>query len=246
MNIKISILLFFMVLTAKSLMAEQNIMFEKANQLYHNKMYDSAAKLYLHMIEDGYCSAELYYNAGNAFYKINNIGWSVWSYRKAQLLRNDKNVQDNLELAKRRIKEPIKIAEEIFFIQWWRSTYNMFTINQWASLALLFFLIGILIQSLRKLNFEVKLPLKFSKIILAASLIAFVLMMIRLYHNTYQYKGILIGNNIDFQSISTKEVETLSAGNEVQFLQFKNKDEMNIRLSNGREGIIKSIHFKQL
>ena len=70
---------------ANHLFAENNIMFEKANQLYHNKNYDSASVLYQQMIQDGYCHPALYYNAGNAYYRTNQIGMAVWCFKKALL-----------------------------------------------------------------------------------------------------------------------------------------------------------------
>ena len=55
----------FLLLFSLQAKAESHLMFEKANQLYHNRLYDSAAGLYQQMINDGYCDPALFYNAGN-------------------------------------------------------------------------------------------------------------------------------------------------------------------------------------
>lgn len=73
-----------------TLQAGNNIMFDKANQLYHNKNYDSAAKLYQQMIDDGYCSSDLFYNTGNAYYRLNKIGLAIWCYEKAITIQPEK------------------------------------------------------------------------------------------------------------------------------------------------------------
>ena len=89
-------------------------MYVKANQLYHNKDYDSAARLYQQMLNDGYCSPDLYYNAGNAYYRTNQVGLAIWCYKKAIQIHPEKNYIDNLALANKRIREPIEKINEIF------------------------------------------------------------------------------------------------------------------------------------
>lgn len=60
MKIWFYIISLFLSIAPFTMQAGNNIMFDKANQLYHNKNYDSAAKLYQQMIQDGYCAADLY------------------------------------------------------------------------------------------------------------------------------------------------------------------------------------------
>ena len=74
---KIIYITFFFFLFAIESKAESNMMFEKANQLYHNKMYDSASVLYSQLINDSYLSPNLFYNAGNSFYRTEKIGLAI-------------------------------------------------------------------------------------------------------------------------------------------------------------------------
>ncbi len=81
------IIFFTLIIACASANAEGNIMFEKANALYHSKNYDSSAKLYMQLVQNGYSSDDLYYNMGNAFYQVGKTGWAIWSYRKSMAIK---------------------------------------------------------------------------------------------------------------------------------------------------------------
>ena len=59
--------------------------FLKANQLYQEGKYELAAELYLSYEERGLQSSELYFNAGNAFFRSNKLGKARLFYEKALL-----------------------------------------------------------------------------------------------------------------------------------------------------------------
>ncbi len=145
----LALLFFFSVFACD---ADTNMIFDKANQQFHNKNYDSAAKLYQEMITDGYADAELFYNAENAYFRTNNIGLSIWCYRKAIDIEPQKDYTDNLRLAYKRIKDPIASSKDIFFIRWWFGFLNLFSTNGWALLALISFLILLTLLTLQKVN----------------------------------------------------------------------------------------------
>lgn len=231
----ISILIFlFGTLIAKS---EGNIMFEKANQLYHNKLYDSASNLYQQMINDGYAHAELFYNAGNAYYRTNQIGRAIWCYRKSQLLNDSKYVQDNLALANKRIKQPILASSPIFFIRWWRAIYSLFSINGWAIFSLSCFFIALGMLFLKKIKSSIRISSLITNLFLGLTLIGLFFTSVRMYQHQYQYRGILIGEGISFTSNTKSESIELNEGIEVIY-KGKQKQGILIELPDGRKGVI--------
>ncbi len=242
-----------MFLIALQSKAENNIMYDKANQLYHNKNYDSAAQLYQQMMNDGYCYADLYYNAGNAYYRLNKIGLAIWSYEKALQIQHNKNYSDNLTLAKKRIKEPIDEVRDIFFIRWWQGMYRLFTVNTWGGLALTFFLSGFLILFIKKLRQRFTFPQGITSFIFVLSGYCLFLMMISAYNENYHYRGIIIEPKTLFTFTTKKEPIFLSEGIEVRVMDTnvsKKKaagfNYILVKLPDGREGLIDIKSIKKI
>ena len=75
-------------------------LFEQSNDFYTNGNYENAVLGYLDILESGFESAELYFNIGNTFYKLNNIPESNFYYEKAKSISpNDNDILTNLSFA---------------------------------------------------------------------------------------------------------------------------------------------------
>ena len=233
------------LLFANQLFAENNIMFEKANQLYHNKNYDSACVLYQQMIQDGYCHPALYYNAGNAYYKTNQIGMAVWCFNKALHIDNNKDTRDNLKLAEKRIQDNIKPIEEIFFIRWWQQTYQLMTVNQWAITALIFFFITWVLLFLKNIVQKTWVPNQIIYVLYPLTVLSILFLGVRYYQDTYHYKGIIIKPDTVFTGTSKATSILLSEGITVEYIA-KKKNQLKIKLPDGRIGEIDSNAFMKL
>ena len=74
--------------------------FRESNDLYTNGDYQNAVEGYLDILKSGFESAELYFNIGNSFYKLNNIPESNYYYEKAKSISpNDDDILTNLSFA---------------------------------------------------------------------------------------------------------------------------------------------------
>ncbi len=239
------ILFSLMLLVANSGFAEDNLMFEKANQLYRNKLYDSSADLYQQMIEDGYCHADLYYNAGNAFYRINKIGMAVWCFKKALQIDNNVNYRDNLLLAQKRIKNGIKASEEIFFMRWWKNSYNFFSVNKWAVLTLVLFIISLLLFTLRNILKKNMVSKAFANSFVILACLSAVFLLNKYYHETKHFHGIIIQSDVMFVSNSKAMPISIGEGSEVEFVGRKG-NQIQVRTLDGRVGTIPESAFKKL
>ena len=242
---KIIYITFFLFVLAFESKAESNMMFEKANQLYHNKLYDSASALYTQLINDGYETPDLYYNAGNSFYRTEKIGLAIWCYKKALLLENNLNIQDNLALAQNKIKEPIYTQKDIFFIRWWKGLYNLFSVNVWAFISLVSFLIAMVILFLQKIKFEFSISKKVTISLFSFSIVSMFFMLVKYYNEAYHYHGIIINQTTFRKTYFDKNSMILSEGIEVEYNGI-GKVGINIILPNGQEGIISASNFRKL
>ncbi len=61
---------FGLSLCQTSFSAPVNVWFEKANTFYSEQKFDSAAHYYEKIIESGYQSSTVYFNCGNAWYRL--------------------------------------------------------------------------------------------------------------------------------------------------------------------------------
>lgn len=231
-----SLLFFLIVFVCK---ADTNMMFDKANQQFHNKNYDSAAKLYQEMINDGYADAELFYNAGNAYFRTNQIGLSIWCYRKAIDIEPQKDYSDNLRLAYKRIKDPIASSKDIFFIRWWFGLLNLFSTNGWAWIALLSFLLFLTLLTFKKTN-HYQAPIWLRALCLSFAILGLAMIGFRTISGLDNPKAIVIQS-----AKAIKQDIQISEGIEVQIIG-QGKSGVKVKLPDGRKVEIISSVLKKL
>ena len=111
--------------------------FESANALYNDGKYAEAIDKYESILKSGEHSAELYFNLGNANYKLNNIAPSIYYYEKAlQLSPNDKEIENNLAFAKNMTIDAIDKVPQVGFSRIANNLVNTFQTDTWAKMAI--------------------------------------------------------------------------------------------------------------
>jgi tetratricopeptide (TPR) repeat protein len=130
-----------------------NQVWSKANSLYNQKEYDSAAFYYEKLAALKTENPEVYYNLGNTYYKLNKVGPAVLNYNRA--LKIDPGytpAAENLLLTESRIHNRIPGTQDIFFVKWWKEVTNQTLSETWAIISALLFVIVILLLVLKRLN----------------------------------------------------------------------------------------------
>ena len=111
--------------------------FSDANTLYNNGKYAEAIDKYESILESKQHSAELYFNLGNANYKLNNIAPSIYYYEKAlQLQPNDKDIQNNLAFAQNMTIDAIDKVPVVGFSRIINNVVNICNTDTWAIIAI--------------------------------------------------------------------------------------------------------------
>jgi len=135
--------------------------FQKGNELAEKssseskRYYQKAAMHLKKIINDGNIkNGKLYYNLGNIYFRMDDIGNAILNYRKAlQYIPNDTNLQQNLKFARTSRKDQFeeiqktKILKTLFF--WHYDISNHLRIMFFISFFLLFWLFA-LIRIFRK------------------------------------------------------------------------------------------------
>lgn len=112
-----------------------------ADSAYSAGEYATAIDLYERLLIDGE-SAVLYYNLGNAYYKVDDMSHAILNYERALRLNpSDKDVRFNLDLARSKTIDRVNDRVDIFFVRWFRSLTSLLSLDGWASVAIVTFLL---------------------------------------------------------------------------------------------------------
>ena len=110
--------------------------FNDANALYNDGKFAEAIDMYESILDSKEHSAELYFNLGNANYKLNNIAPSIYYFEKAlQLDPNDKDIQNNLAFAQNMTIDAIDTVPVVGFSRIINNIVNTFNTDVWAKIA---------------------------------------------------------------------------------------------------------------
>lgn len=111
--------------------------FEKGNNLYTKGSYKAAAEQYQKIIDAGYSSSKLFYNAGNAYYKQKLYAKAILCYERAyRLSPSDAAINHNLELARLQIKDKVEPVPTFFVVEWLSAIRSWLSANGWAWLSI--------------------------------------------------------------------------------------------------------------
>lgn len=99
-----------------------DVTFERANTAYDQGDFGSAANLYEQLVADGIVDAALFYNLGNAYYRLDRLGPAIANYERALHLNPlfeeaRRNLEIGIERTKQRLGKPLAPAWEqgLFF-----------------------------------------------------------------------------------------------------------------------------------
>ena len=114
----------------------------EGDALYEKEQYEKAAKVYETLLHDNGMSAEVYYNLGNCYYKMDLIPQTILNYERAYLLNpGDGDIRANLALARGKTIDKVVPPSEMFFVTWWRAITHSMRIGKWILLAVLSFVL---------------------------------------------------------------------------------------------------------
>lgn len=113
----------------------QNVdtLFVSANELYRNGAFEEAIKKYKKIESQDTVSSELYLNLGNAYYKLNKVGPTIFYYEKALKLDPlNVDVKNNLIFAKRLALDNIEEVPKTVFQRINKNYLQKLSYNDWA------------------------------------------------------------------------------------------------------------------
>ncbi len=116
---------------------------QQANMAYVLKNYPDALKAYSEIHAKGFESADLYYNLGNTYYKMDSIPSAILYYEKAlKLDPSNANARFNLELANSKVVDKIEPIPLLFYSQWILTIRNSMSADSFAVWAIVLFTVA--------------------------------------------------------------------------------------------------------
>lgn len=109
----------------------------QADSAYVNNDFAGAVEMYEAILATEGESADIYYNLGNSYYKMDNIAKAILNYERALVLNpGDGDIRFNLELAQSKTVDKVTPVSEMFFVTWIKSLTNLMSEKGWAKLGI--------------------------------------------------------------------------------------------------------------
>ncbi|MBT8297690.1 MAG: tetratricopeptide repeat protein [Maribacter sp.] len=246
-------LLFIIVMLIAFLGNAQNeALFNRATDSYNNGDYQKAIENYSEIIENGQHSAELYYNLGNAYYKLNQIAPSIYYYEKALLLSpNDEEIKNNLSYARNMTLDAIEVLPETGLSKIYNAVTGIMTFDQWSYTAVVFMILFVLLYiAFYYFNYATKKRIAFISSIASLFISVMAVVFAFILHNDFNadQPAIVFDSEVKIKAEPNKRSEAvfvLHEGTKVNVL-----DELNewkkIKLVDGKTGWVTSESIKML
>jgi len=253
-NRKISLLWLTMLVSLcyTSFSAQNSALFEQAKEQYKAEKYQEAISNWSKIVESGSHSAALYFNLGNAHYKLNQIGPSIYYYEKG--LRLDPNyadIKNNLAFAQNATIDAIEPLPETVFSKWYKSISGITNYNGWAILSVSCSFAFVILFLLYYYSFSERRK----RLLFVGSLLSLFLLLgavvfaFKTYDDfTKDRPAIVFAESTEVKSepsLGSAPAFTLHEGTKVQILQIED-EWLHIIIADGKEGWLPASDVKQL
>jgi tetratricopeptide (TPR) repeat protein len=227
-------------------------LFTKGNALYTKGQYKEALDVYQQVLNDGYQSAALYFNMGNASYKNDDLASAILYYEKAhKLAPGDEDINVNIRFVNLKTTDKIDEVPGFFLANWWKAFILSLSTGTLAALSIIFALIGSAMLvlyffansiSVKKASFYISISL-----LCLGVFAVFIAGMQIGYFNSHR-QAIVFSSSATIKSAPADRSASLFVihdGAKVNILDESN-GWMKIRLANGNVGWIKDADVKEI
>lgn len=219
------------------------IHWKRATAYYQAKNYDSAAALYEQLVAQGLSDATLFYNLGNAYYRLNKVAPAILNYERALKLDPDfKMAHDNLLLTQMRIPNKVMVAQDIFFISWWKAMTNTKMATFWTYFAFFVFLVMArgLVQNIIKLRKVSPWPNQLIGFLAFIWMISLIMAYVSSSNAANKHHAIVMKNDAPLlqpEAKSSKPLSLIPEGTKIRVIGTKG-DYAEVALTDGRKGLM--------
>ena len=127
------------------LAGELENLFAKGNGYYLKGNYEETINIFESIVEKGFEGKSLYYNLGNAYFRVGKLGLAIVYYEKAKnLAPSDEDINYNLAFANSKIVDKIETLPRFFIFDWWENLLALLSVSGWTYLSYFFYLLTLI------------------------------------------------------------------------------------------------------
>jgi len=151
----IPILLFLIFSFSTFAVNQIDAIYQDAINSFNDKDYQTALEKFSLLENEGIINADLYYNIGNCYFRINEIGRSILYFKKALKVRsNHQAARRNLEYTLTFTKDKQDSGSTSVIRSFWLKAFDSFSINLLAIITLLMFIIIVMLICLMIVHYK--------------------------------------------------------------------------------------------
>jgi tetratricopeptide (TPR) repeat protein len=223
-----------------------------ANTYYAKGQFKEAVGAYQQIINSGFQSAAVYYNLGNAYYKLGEIPSALLYYEKAHKLSpGDEDINFNIRFANLKTTDKIDETPEFFLTKWWHEFILGASVNALVIISILLALLGSAI--LIVYFFTNSVGIKRASFYISIILFCVSVLTIFIAHRQVDYfsghkQAIIFAGIVNIKSGPAEQAATLFVlheGTKVNLLD-NNNGWVRVKLINGNQGWIKMTDVKEI
>lgn len=171
----------------------------QGNDFYNQKQYQQAADIYERIASQGFENTYLYYNLGNAYYRLGNMGKAIMNYQRARnLAPRFEDIDANLRYAIAETEDKLSDPPPPFVknIIFWMDNFSRLEYAQGILAINLLFWLTAAVSVIKRTNALgiVKKTLLFLLVLATISAGA------KFYADTTHQSGVVLDNRIDIKS----------------------------------------------
>ena len=146
--------LIILILSYPVFAASENmsIHYEKGLDAYRNNQHDLAIQEFETILNNNWDSPELYFNLGNAFYRIGNTSGAVWAYESClKITPTHSDAEYNLRLANLNVKDRVDLPDPPIYLKWYMGIKERYAPSMWINITLFILLILSLLTTVSRI-----------------------------------------------------------------------------------------------
>ena len=233
----------FFVLFVNLSFSQQNDIFVVANEKYNSLDFVGAIEKYNELLKGGFHSSELYFNLGNAYYKLDSLAQSIYYYEKGlKYFPNDSSLTQNLEYLNNLTIDDIESLPEDIISMQFNYLLNYFSFNNWSIITIITAILSCFIFLLYFLSKSSKYKRTYFTIFILSFMLTSSLLFVnfKIYNvqTTIEF-GIVYNDVIEVNFEPNEKSEVLfeiHEGTKVEIIENFDTDWLKIKLSNGQIG----------
>ncbi len=242
----------FILFTSIGFSQSAEELFNNANKLFQQEKYEAAIDQYKLIEELQLQSDELFFNLGNAYYKLNKVALAIYYFEKSLKLNpSNADAKTNLAFANRMAIDDIEELPKTIFQDFYEAVIYKLRYDTWAKMAVVFSFFGAIIFLLYHFSYSSRKKLLYFNVSILSGFLLVISLAFAFKAYDYQVnriEAIIFKQTTEIKNAPTLNSDTifkLHEGTKVIVLD-EIDDWKKIKLADGKIGWLIADYLKEI